>query len=173
LAGPLDLENRRIIFDFVRRFPGAYFREIQKATGLVVGTLAYHLEYLESRGLISSQRQANRKRYFAAEVRHGDRRIIGVLRQAVPRRLVIHLMLHPDTSFQDLLEVARVSKSTLSFHLSKLTDARIIEASKRAREKAYRVADEEEVSRILITYRSSFLDGLVDRFVETWTAIGR
>ncbi len=173
LAGPLDLENRRLIFDFVRRFPGAYFREIQKATGLEVGTLSYHLEYLEERRLLSSQIEANRKRYFAAEIAHGDKALLGLLRQAVPRKLVIQLLLHPGTTFSDLLPVAGVSKSTLSFHLKKLTDADVIAGERVGREKAYRVRDPEEASRILITYRASFLDGLVDRFVETWTAIGK
>lgn len=165
----LELRNRRKIFEIVSRFPGAYLREIQKEAGLETGVLEYHLEYLVKKGILSSEIDGRYRRYFVSEeVHYLDRKILGLLRQRIPRGIVMHLLLNPSCRFQELLKKFHISKSTLSFHLKKLTRAGILDEETVGREKCYNVSDAEKVSRILITYKSSFLDDAVDRFAEVW-----
>jgi len=174
LVDPLELENRRKIYEYVSRFPGSYFREIQKAIGLEVGTLEYHLDYLERRGILSSEVEAGRRRYYvSAQIPHEDKHIIGLMRQKVLRRIVVHLLLNPRSSFSELLSLVGISKSTLSFHLSKLVKAGVVKEERVGREKVYWIDDVDRISGVLITYKSSLLDDVVDRFVEVWMEIGR
>ena len=126
MTGALELESRRRIFEHVRRFPGAYFREIQRALGLQPGELEYHLRTLGKAGLLGDQEEGGRKRYFvAADVPHPDKPLLGLLRQAAVRRLLLALLDRPGISFQGLL----------------------------------------------VTYRATFLDEAVDRFVEVWLGL--
>lgn len=168
----LELENRRKIYQYISSFPGVYLREIQKALGLPIGVLEYHLTYLEKKGILSTVVEKYRKRYFVKEeIRHGDKGVISLLRQKTPRRIVIHTLLHPKASFKELLRETRLSKSTLSFHLKKLVDGNVLEQEKKGRENIYVVREQEQIARILITYKSSFIDDVVDRFVEIWLQV--
>lgn len=149
-----------------------YLREIEKELGLAVGVLDYHLNYLTREGLLSTEEEGNKIRYFVAEdISYGDKAVIALLRQKVPRRIVVHLMLNPDIHFKDVQEQFQISKSTLSFHMKKLTEAGVVTATKEGRSISYRVEDPEMVARILLTYKASFLDSVVDRFAETWLEV--
>ncbi|MFQ6059815.1 MAG: winged helix-turn-helix transcriptional regulator [Thermoplasmata archaeon] len=170
----MELENRRKIFSFVSKNPGAYFREIQKELGLGTGVLEYHLGYLIKKKLLSFEVIGRRKRYYVSkEIPHPDKRTIALMRQKILRRIVMHTILNPNCSFGDLRKEFGISKSTLSFHLKKLEDAEIVESFKRGREKFFRVTNPEETARILISYKSSFLDSVVDSFAEVWLEVGK
>ena len=170
----LELENRRRIYQLVSKFPGMYLREIEKELGLAIGVLDYNLSYLEKKGILTVEREGNRKRYFVGEdISFGDKTTIGILRQEIPRRIVLHLMLNPNASFQDVLAQFNISKSTLSFHMKKLTEADIVGSQKEGRSSFYYVIDQDNTARVILTYKASFLDSLVDRFAEVWGDMGK
>jgi predicted transcriptional regulator len=170
----LELDNRRKIFRFISENPGTYFREIQSGLELATGVLEYHLGYLVKKNLLSTEKDGKKRRYFVSqEIPHPDKRALGLMRQKTPRRITIHALLNPNCSFQDLLKEFSISKSTLSFHLKKLERADILESVKKGRRKFYRIADPEETARILISYRSSFLDSVVDSFADVWLEVGK
>lgn len=170
----LELDNRRKIFRFVSENPGTYFREIQSNLELATGVLEYHLGYLVKKKLLSTEKDGKKVRYFVSqEVPHPDKRALGLMRQKTPRRITVHALLNPNCSFQDLLSEFGISKSTLSFHLKKLERAEILGSTRKGRKKFYRVADPDETARILISYKSSFVDSVVDSFADVWLEVGR
>ena len=170
----LELENRRNIYQLLTKYPGMYLREMEKELGLAVGVLEYNLNYMEKKDLLMVEREGNRKRYFVREgFSFGDKATVGLLRQEIPRRIVIFLMLHPNASFQDVLAQFKISKSTLSFHIKKLTEASVVGAEKDGRSTNYRVIDPENTARVILTYKASFLDSVVDRFAEVWGDMGK
>ena len=170
----LELENRRKIYQLVSKFPGMYLREIEKELGLAMGVLEYNISYLEKKEILMVEREGGRKRYFVKEdISFGDKATIAILRQEIPRRIVLHLMLNPNASFQDVLAQFKISKSTLSFHMKKLTEANIVGTEKEGRNTFYTVIDPENTARIILTYKASFLDSVVDRFAEVWGDMGK
>ncbi|RTZ59296.1 MAG: hypothetical protein DSZ32_05500 [Gammaproteobacteria bacterium] len=93
-----------------------------------------------------------------------DKKYLAMLRQEIPRLIVLHLLMHPDSSHGELRPHFMISPSTLSYHLKKLVDAGILvkESGK------YRVKDEDRVAKVLITYRQTFMDAMVDAFIRFW-----
>jgi len=165
----LELETRRRIFQKISAFPGMYFREIQRALKLEVGEVEYHLGYMEKAGLVNVMLDGNRKRYFArGSVDASDRKILSLLRQEVPRQIVINILLTEKRSFQELLEKIGKAKSTMSFHLSKLTEGGHLSVERVGKENVYSVTHPEKMAKLLIIYRETFLDEAVDRFAEAW-----
>ena len=166
----LDLENRRRIFQFVSGFQGAHLREVQRAVGLEIGVLDYHLDYLVKNGLLTSRKEMGRKRYFTKALSPGDKALLAVLRQGVLRRLLMHILLNPGCTFRELHALSGTSKSTLSFHLKRLRGTglvvRIDEGGRKG--ERYSAVKGEDIAKLLITYKSTFLDDAVDRFVEVW-----
>ena len=169
----LALSRRRAIFEYISKYPGTYLREMESALSLSVGDLQYHLLQLEKGNMISSFPEGRRKRYFVKdEVKYVDRKILSLMRMKTPRRIVIFLLLNPDSSFKMILGQFNFTKGALSFHLKRLLKAGILVKEKRELENVYKIADEMRISQLLITYRSSIMDDTLDGFIDVWTKIG-
>jgi predicted transcriptional regulator len=168
----LALRRRKTIFEHVRRFPGTYLREMESALGLSTGDLQYHLGQLEKGGLIRAHDDGRRKGYFAvSEVRHADMGMLAVLRLRTPRRIVIHLLLNPGSSFKETLAQFTFTKGALSFHLKRLLRAGLIIRGRREREAVFTVADPERVRNLLVSYRASMADEVLDGVVDVLAGI--
>ena len=165
----LELESRRRIYEFLLANPGVHLRRIGQNLGMSTGMLSYHLGILERRGLLKSEELGHRKRYFIARAfADVQRRILGVLREDVPRRIVLEILQYGERTFSDLQVAAGVSKSTLSYHLQKLLAREILLRTKRGRESVFAIKDINEVVQIVVANRRSFHDDAVERFADTW-----
>ena len=165
----LELEARKRIYDFVVSSPGTHLREIQRQIDLPLGTVEYHLKYLVEKEMLVEKADGNYKRYYPVGIYGSvDRQLLSLLRQEVPRRIVMKLLLNPGMNFKVLSEGFPVSASTLSYHLSKLVDGDVVRKVKKGRESLFFVNNQEEVAKILLTHRKSFLDGLVESFANLW-----
>ena len=165
----LELETRQRIFQHVKKMPGTHMREIGREANIPMGTLEYHLHYLVKAGILVTREDGRYTRYFASD--EGGRRerdILACIRQEPPRRITTFLLLNPGLSHGKILENFQMSASTLSFHLKKLVGGGILRQEKEGRENRYWVIEPDLVAKVLITYRKSFLDDVVDRFAEVW-----
>ncbi len=164
-----ELENRRVLIDAVRAHPGVHMRELQRRTGMPTGLLRFHLEVLERNGELSSQKDRYYRRYYPGKTLTGDeRRILSALRQSNPRRIILVLMDRGRVSHKELMVGTGFKPSTLSFYLKDLLAKGVVVREKRGRVNWYSVEEKELVVQVLRSYRPSFLDTLVDRFLETW-----
>jgi DNA-binding transcriptional ArsR family regulator len=166
----LELSTRRWIWENIQRFPGIHFRELERKTALAHGALEYHLGVLEKAGVINAEKVAANIRYFPAEVPQDDQKTLGVLRQEIARRILVSLLERPSLGNQDLARILKKSPSTVSFHLNKLEENGLINRVIESGDLRYRIVEKDRVIRLLVVYRSSFLDRLVDRFVTSWEA---
>ncbi len=166
----LELASRRRIYDFLLANPGVHLRRIGHALGMSTGMLSYHLGYLERNGVLKAEEDGHRKRYFIARAFvEAQRRILAVLRQDVPRKILVELLTYEGRTFAELQASVGVSKSTLSYHLQKLMQRDLLVRTRRERESVFTIKDIEEVRKLLLANRSSFNDDAVDRFADLWT----
>ena len=168
----LELESRRVVFECIQRFPGIHLRELQRKLDMPMGSLEFHLHFLETKRFISVQKEEHYKCYYPARSGIKDKKLLSLLRREVPRKVMVHLLENNEAKHGDILGVVEVSPSTLSFHLKKLMKAGIVAQRKEGRIRYYRLKNPETVLEMLITYRESFLDEVVDRFVDIWMDIG-
>ena len=172
MSDPLELDSRRRIYNFIRKNPGAYMREIQRALGMGTGVLQYQLDYLVKKGLLSVYVDGKRKRYYCSEsVSAPDKNILAMLRQKVPRRILMLCIGENGATTKQIMEFTGSSKSNVNFHLSKLIRMGIIEENEENGEKIYYVREPERIAELIITYKESYLDDLVDRFVDSFMNI--
>ena len=94
------------------------------------------------------------------------------------RLLIMNALMDGPSYVEVLAERLKLSPSTVSFHLKKLRGAKLIETTKREPRKGgkrkirtYSAKDADGLASLLITYKTSFLDDAVDRFVELWSEI--
>lgn len=168
----LALTSRRRIFEHVSRNPGTYLREMEPALGMSVGDLQYHLGQLEKGGLLFTHDDGKRKGYFVtSEVQFFDRQLISIMRMRTPRRIVMFLLTHPDSGFSSILAEFNFTKGALSFHMKRLLRAGVVEKGRSERENIYRVREPERVSNLLVTYRASIADEVLDNMIDVLARI--
>lgn len=169
---PTSITTRERILEHIRSNPGAYLRGIVRALGLSVGVVEYHLHVLERSGAIASMPLDGKKRYHLREgVDERDVRFLVRLREALPRKIVLHLLLHPGSRFTDILRHLGISKSTLSFHMGRLVASGMVMEQPLGREKMFWVEDPVRVVEMLLSHRGSLVDDAVDRFIEAWMGL--
>ena len=165
----LELETRKRIYDFIKEYPGTHMREIQRRLNLPIGVLKFHIQYLTKHDMITEKPDRYYKRYYISGTLGSiDREALTVLRQKYPRWIILYLIQHPKVKHKDLLEQFGLKPSTLSFYLKSLVEKNIVIRKRVGRESIYLLSNPDNIIQLLITYRPSFLDKLVDRFLETW-----
>lgn len=163
----LELEMRRRIYIAVRDCAGCHLREIERRTGESAGAVSYHINYLKRHGLLKQEKDGNKVRYFPSEFPGGM--LMGMLRQGSVRRIILQIVANDGCSQNDIVQSVHLAPSTVSWHLSKLLENGIVKSVKRGRNTHYMLtSDRKEVMKLLITYKDSFLDKILDNAVEMW-----
>lgn len=165
----LGLETRQRLYSIISEFPGLHYREIQRRTGIAIGQLTYHLDYLKKVHLIKTVNDGEYLRYYTNEqMGTEERKILELSRQKSVRHILLYLLENDSCDHNSLVNGLCLSPSTVSWHIKKLIDASVISKNHDGRRSIYSVNKPELVKTVLTKYKESFLDKLVDRFIEMW-----
>ena len=165
----LELNARKKIYTIVKKFAGCHFREIGRISKLPAETVKYHLGYLTKHGLIVKIKEGNNLRYFPRDFNPENKKLMSLLRQKSMRNILLFVLIHNNCNHRQIVDYAKLSPSTISWHLKKLEESNIIGFIRKGRKTYYNVLmDKKEIINLLITYQESFLDSMVDRVIEMW-----
>lgn len=165
----LDLASRRRIYRRIQEAPGLHFRALQRDLAMPVGTLEYNLYQMEKEGVVVSREEGGFKSYYPSDAMdRRDRDTLHYLRQRTSRQVALQVADQPGISFQELRRRLATLPSALSRQLKRLVQAGIVAETVRGREKTYACSEPERVRRLVIQYRATFVDAMVDRFAATW-----
>ncbi len=163
------LEQRQQIYEHILHFPGSHFREIQRHLKLPVGTLQYHLTNLLNDGLIIQKKDGEYVRYYAIGVfTERERMLLSFLRQKPIRHITIMLLTNKELNHKKIAEELKLSPATTSWYLDKMLESKLARKKRMGKEGLYSLTKPDEIAKAIITYRTSFLDAIVDRFIEMW-----
>ena len=176
-----EVRARRRIYNCVTRNPGLHFREISREVSIPKTTLGYHLKYLSSRGFLLVEQENGYRRYYASEkIGENDKKLLSILRQTVPRNIILYLSMCPNTSQTEIVKFAKKWKNhpskigyhlnkhhtTLNFHIQKLIEMDFIESFRVGHEIKYKLAYPEDLYDILIRYDKSLLADACGHFFK-------
>lgn len=166
----LELKAREKIYRIIEESPGLHFREIQRRAEIAVGSLQYHLDYLQKKHLVRIEKQGKFVRYYSIRGKQlgEDEKIMSLLRQNTIRRIVLFLLEKKQANNLSISNAVNLSASTVSWHLEKMLEEGLIEKEKQGRESIFVLREPEKVAQIVINYKESFLDQWVDNFAEMW-----
>jgi DNA-binding MarR family transcriptional regulator len=155
----LSLESRKRIYAFVEEHSGSHLREISRRCELPLGTALYHLDRLESEGLLTVRRDGRYKRYFPAQgLGRKEKDLLSAFRHEVPRRIGASLLEVGMATQRELCTRVGVSRSTLSFHVNSLIGRGILRREPWRPENRYALEDPDLAQQILTKYRDSLGD---------------
>jgi predicted transcriptional regulator len=108
--------------------------------------------------------------YGKMEVSEKNKKIFSVLRQEIPRKIMIYLIfLHEDFASQnEISEYLGKHPTTISFHLNKLIEVGLVNRITKGKEIKYRINYEHEMYDFFIKYNKSILDGIIPFALNWW-----
>lgn len=155
----LSLASRKRIYEYVEAHSGSHLREIGRKCDLPLGTALYHLDRLESEGLLTVRRDGRYKRYFPAQgLGRKEKDLLSALRHAVPRRIAAALLDTPALTQRELCVAVGVSRSTLSFHVNSMIERALLRREPGRPENRYVLEDAELTRAMLARYGASLGD---------------
>lgn len=140
--------------------PGVRYKQVQRTTDLPNGSLSYILKKLENSGSIVVNRADNNRitAYYPNSIKANERRIIENLRNSVDKRIVQYLLKQGQSTFYNIVNHSNRAPSTVSWHLSKLKKGKLVTSTgHRGDPQAYKIINENIVSRILSKYSGKFV----------------
>ena len=176
-----EVKPRRKIYSFIMKNPGLHFREISRELHVPKTTMNYHLNYLKKRGFISTESENGYTRYFISKnVGEMDKKLLSILRETVPRNIILYLSLFPGSSQADMTQFAKRWKNhpskigfhlskhhtTLGFHLQKLIELDIVRSDTVGHEIKYTLKNPSDLYDLLIVYDKSILSDAFGRFLK-------
>jgi len=164
----LENERRRRIYATIEANPGIHLRELQRTLNIPLATLGYHIRYMTRNKIVFEEPSRYHKRYYAKPLDPEDKEILSVLRKKRMREIVLLILANEKAKYQFLSSTFKLPHSTLSFYLKNLVDNNILARDKIGYENLYTIQDEDRIVKVLTTYKSSFLDKLLDKALNTW-----
>lgn len=146
IEGPalLEHEARETILHVLKRDPGLSFQEVQDHVGLAPGTTKWHLDKLQRSRFLGSTRDGRHTRYYPTGLDPKTVRAIVALRDPSRLALVRMVMRNPGISQGDLAHATGLAQSTVSHHLSRLCEDRLVRKERDGRTARYYVLDAME-----------------------------
>jgi len=164
----LENEKRRKIYALIETSPGIHLRELQRVLDIPLTTLEYHLSYMTRKKILFAETHGHHKRYYTKALDPEDKKVLAALRQKRMREIVLIVLSNGKAKYQSLAEHLKLSHSTLSSYLKYLVVNKVLVMEKIGYENLYTLQDEDRVAKVLIAYKPSFLDKLVDNALDVW-----
>src|SRR5690348_14531106 len=125
-------DSKRVrILEFIKSNPGTHLRKIKRELNLAMGVIQYHLYRLERERRVVSVRHGLYKRFYADKgLKVEDREILNILSQETERDIVLYLIKNPLATQKELSDFARISASSTSWHMKRLSQVGFVEPRK-------------------------------------------
>lgn len=168
----LSLDVRQRIYNLLRESPGLHFREIQRRTGLATGSLQYHLDYLVKKHLVRTVKEKKFSRFYLIREPFVQEKEMAALRQESTRKIVLFLLSKKrGASNKQISKAISLSPSTTSWHLDKLFTDNLVSKKRKGKKTIYFLVEPDKSAQVLLSYKKSFFDEMVDNFAQVWQKI--
>ena len=161
-----DLETRRKIYSLIEQNPGINLSRVAELLHLSVQLVDYHLYSMVNHELITIVKDKGYKRcYIKGEIGTEDRRILAILRQDVPLKIVTYLVNNPYSRYRDILKHLGMKSPRFSYYLKKLVKNNIVMVAVIDDRRGYVVVNEKKIIEIIIRHKPYRISKMVE---DTW-----
>lgn len=137
----LDQGLRARIYEYIRQNPGIHLRGISSEMQVKMGTLRYHLNMLRQTHKIAVNGDAATVRFYENNGTYSmdERQVHKHLRNATTQAILSVLLDRPAATRQDLADAAGVTGPSVSWHMKRLEEDRIVIPRREGRMTAYEI----------------------------------
>lgn len=136
--------KRSNIMEFIRKNPGCTTTEIGRCTGLNTGTIRYHIRVLERERDVVSINTGHKLCYFQNKSRYGHDEMVFIAfcRNEKTKDIVRLIKDRPGISHNHISRIISLDKSTVNWHIRRLTDSGIVSSKKEGKFTRFFIAED-------------------------------
>lgn len=158
---------REQVSDHVHANPGVHFNQLARDLDIATGQAQYHLRKLRRSGDVVVEDVRGRSHYYEDEFDPWERRVLALYRRETAREIIVTLLDDGPLSAGALTERLGIARSTVSWQVSSLCEAGIVEQQYGDDGQAVvSLIRPDETRRVLDIVSPSLSDRLVDRFTR-------
>lgn len=164
------------LLSFIQNNPGYHLRRIKRAMGVSMGTVQYQLDRLEKFGKITSTRRGLYKYYFPVGVfKEKEKEILEILTHETARKILMFIIEQKKPSQIDIVNEMKISTASVSWHVKRLIDLKILDEIKEGKYKKYQLheTDPKFIIRLIRNYYPSIWDKWSVRIAEMFLSLPR
>lgn len=162
--------TRERVAAHVREDPGVHFNALVRALDVAPGQAQHHLRRLVADGRVAEAALYGRTHYYPPEYDDWERRALALLRRETAAGVVAHLLEHGERRPATVAEDVGIARSTLSWHVSRLVEAGVVE-KRRDGALTLALARPEATLCLLDAADPTLPERLVDRFTRLVDAL--
>jgi predicted transcriptional regulator len=171
-------ETSERILQFIQNNPGCHLRKIREMIGISQGTVQYHTDRLEKMGRITSTRSGFYKYYFPVGIiQNNEKEILQILRQETARQILMFIVERQAPTQTDIVNSIGISASSVSWHMRRLIEFRLVEEIKEGKYKRYQLQDRKVSSKyitaLMRNYYPAVWEKWSDRLIEIFLSMSR
>ena len=160
-------ETRDRLRRHVEAHPGLHFNALVRRLDLAPGQVQYHLRRLAGEGRVVDDDLYGQTHYFPPGFDPVERRTLALARRETARDVLFYLLEREEAPAATVADDLDIARSTLSYHLDRLTDADLVIERRDDRGRVHlSLARADETLDLLGTIRPSLPARLVDRFTR-------
>ena len=100
-----EFEKRKMIYDYVLKYPGLHNREISRKLNIPRTTLQYHLNFLMKKGFVNEKDDGIYSRYFPSEkILDIEKELFSIFRKRINRSILYILSYHRVLTQKDIVK---------------------------------------------------------------------
>jgi predicted transcriptional regulator len=169
-------ETSERILQFIQNNPGCHLRKIREMIGISQGTVQYHTDRLEKMGRITSTRSGFYKYYFPVGIiQNNEKEILQILRQETARQILMFIVERQAPTQTDIVNSIGISASSVSWHMRRLIEFRLVEEIKEGKYKRYQLQDRKVSSKyitaLIRNYYPAIWEKWSDRLIEIFLSM--
>ena len=172
---PRDTSDR--ILQFIQENPGCHLRKIRDIIGISQGTVQYHTDRLEKMGRITCTRSGLYKHYFPVGIiQNNEKEILQILRQETARRILMFLVERQAPTQTDIVNGIGISASSVSWHIKRLIEFRLVMEIKEGKYKRYQLQNRETskyITALMRNYYPAIWEKWSDRLIDIFLSMSR
>jgi DNA-binding transcriptional ArsR family regulator len=82
--------------------------------------------------------------------------------------MILFILEHPGCENREIARRFVVSAPTITYHLKRLLAAGVVKAEGDTRMQRYSLVDRTRAVEVMLAYRKSFVDSMIDAFLDGW-----
>jgi len=169
----LELESRKMIYDFIRSRPGTYMREMERELGDGGGDAHLSSQSADGSGDHKGGEGGEPSPLFRSDDLHlEDRRTLSYLRDGPSRVILVYILDNGSVSVSQLKALTGMSSSTIYYHLKKLSSVGLVAISKGESITAS-VPDPDRMINMLLLVKEDIEKDPAEALTSAWDRLKR
>ncbi len=168
------IDNSERVLRFIQQNLGYHLRRIKRDLDMPMGTIQYHLEYLEKSGKINSEKHGFHRFYFPVGIfEEHQKNILKILNQETTREILLFIIETKQPTQSDIVQYVKISPPSVNWHISRLIGFEIISEVKDGKFKRYKfIGNSDSIVKLLKNYHPTLWNNWSNRLAEMFLSLG-